>query len=323
MAMSGPQKIPGADMSLFFGDGQYSGSAMEVNCGCLHTTEGPTVVDYSRGAVAPTVTLAPNMSARTVKVYQHFDVDESARALVHASGMPATNTANVFQIELVGTCDPAHATTWTIGGRTLRAGVDYVYWPAAPDWALRGLADLMRWLRDNHGIPLTSGLTFKAYPGSYGANGVRMNQDQWSRFKGWCGHMHVPQNDHGDPGNIDINRVLAMAAGTATGGSDMALEQADIDKIVNGVYAKLTGPDGRDWMAFATLTWLDYVAARNIPVTADSKWQNLIPSLNTHLKALIASSVPAAPSGGTSAGVVNVSGSLNLTPSTGSTPSGS
>jgi len=315
MAMTGPQKIPGADLSLFFGDGQYSGSAMEVNCGCLHTTEGPSVVDYNRGAVAPTVTLAPDMASRTVKVYQHFDVDESARALVHASGQPATNTANVFQIELVGTCDPENATSWKIGSKTYRAGVDYVYWPAAPDWALQGLANLMRWLSDKHGIPLKSGLQFKAYPGSYGANGVRMSQAQWSQFTGWCGHQHVPQNDHGDPGNIDINRVLAMAAGTA-GGTGMALTQGEIDQIANAVYAKIMSPDGRDWMAFATLTWLDYAAARNIPVNAEPKWQSLIPSLNTNLKALIAGSVPAS-GGAQPGGTVNVSGSLKLEPGAG------
>lgn len=216
MTRTGPQKIPGAVLDLYFGDGRYAGTDMEVNCGCLHTTEGPTLYDYNSGAVAPTVTGVPDMARRKIVWHQHFDVDESARALVHAAGQPATNTANVFQIELVGTCDPDNATTWDLGRTTLRAGVDYVYWPAAPDWALAELAWLMRWLSDNHGIPLTSGLTWEAYPASSGAgNGVRMSIAQWQRFTGWCGHQHVPENDHGDPGSLDIARVFAFAKGGA------------------------------------------------------------------------------------------------------------
>jgi peptidoglycan hydrolase-like protein with peptidoglycan-binding domain len=29
---------------------------------------------------------------------------------------------------------------------------------------------------------------------------------------GWVGHQHVPENDHGDPGALAIDRVLAHAA---------------------------------------------------------------------------------------------------------------
>jgi hypothetical protein len=44
---TGPQKIPGASQTNFYGDGQFSGSTMEINTGVVHTTEGRTLPDYA------------------------------------------------------------------------------------------------------------------------------------------------------------------------------------------------------------------------------------------------------------------------------------
>jgi hypothetical protein len=219
MAKTGPQKIPGASQAYFYGNGRYSGSSMEVNCGVVHTTEGMSLPSYSGGSMAPTVTGVPNMKDRTIRWYQHFDVDESARALANKLGGVETNTANAFQIELVGTCDDKYAKTWS--GKT--AGVDYIHWPTAPEWALAEVAWLVRWLNQQHGIPLTCVKDWLAYgkdsrrpgvtPASYGASPARMSMSAWRSFKGWCGHQHVPENDHGDPGSMDFARVIAIAKG--------------------------------------------------------------------------------------------------------------
>ncbi|WP_193777777.1 hypothetical protein [Streptomyces sp. E5N298] len=224
MARTGPQKIPGASQAYFYGSGVFSGSAMEVNCGVVHTTEGRTVPSYAdsqgrRGALAPTVTGLPDFKARKIRWFQHYDVDESARALANKLGGVETNTANVFQIELVGTCDDSKKTSWS--GK--RAGVDYLHWPTAPDWALAEVAWLVRWLNANHGIPLTCASNWLAYgkdsrrpgitPASYGASPARMSMTAWRSFKGWCGHQHVPENDHGDPGSLDFARVIQLAKG--------------------------------------------------------------------------------------------------------------
>lgn len=294
MTRNGPQKYPGANLSLFFGDGRYSGVGFEANCGVLHTTEGVSVVDYQGGAVAPTFTAVPRFESRTVEVYQHFDVDESARALVHKAGMPATNGAGAVQVELVGTSDPARRVSWTIGSRTYRAGVDYLFWPEAPEWALAGVGRLVRWLSDQHGVPMTSGLTFKAYPGSYGAaNGVRLTQDQWARFRGWCGHQHVPQNLHGDPGAIDIDRLLRLAvAGTQAGkDANMPLTQADLDAVRavvrEEIRAAVPAPDA---VAHSVLWWLNQAARGVVPQGAidqkQAQWIDLVPLLHDALKGL-------------------------------------
>ncbi|MFJ5262419.1 Hint domain-containing protein [Streptomyces sp. NPDC088387] len=192
MARKGPQKIPGASQTHFYGSGQYSGSAMEVNCGVIHTTEGRTLPTYSGGALAPTVTGLPDLKAKKIRWYQHYDVDESARALANKLGGVETNTANTFQIELVGTCDDSKKKSWS--GK--KAGTDYLYWPAAPDWALAEVAWLVRWLHEQHGVPLTAVKDWLAYgkdprrpgvtPASYGASPARMTQAEWRAFTGWC-----------------------------------------------------------------------------------------------------------------------------------------
>jgi hypothetical protein len=222
VARTGPQKIPGASQAYFYGSGRYSGSDMEVNCGVVHTTEGMSLPSYSSGAMAPNVTGIPDIADKRIRWYQHFDVDESARALANKAGGVETNTANVFQIELVGTCDDTKKTSWA--GK--RAGVDYLHWPTAPDWALAEVAWIVRWLHDYHHVPLTCVKDWLAYgkddrrpgvtPASYGASPVRMSMSAWRSFTGWCGHQHVPENDHGDPGSLNFARVIQLAKGEPT-----------------------------------------------------------------------------------------------------------
>ncbi|MCX5144635.1 hypothetical protein [Streptomyces sp. NBC_00338] len=241
MARTGPQKIPGASQQHFFGTGQYSGSDMEINCGVVHTTEGRTLTTYGAGAMAPTATGLPDIKNRKLRWYQHYDVDESARALENKLGGVETNTANAFQIELVGTCDAKHAKSWD--GKV--AGVDYIYWPDAPDWALAEVAWLVGWLYENHGVPLSCVKDWLAYgadtrrpgvtPASYGASPARMSMAEWRNFRGWCGHQHVPENAHGDPGSMDFARVIALATGTnipPKKEDDMPLTDADVKRIL-------------------------------------------------------------------------------------------
>ncbi|WP_425244860.1 hypothetical protein [Streptomyces sp. NEAU-NA10] len=248
MAKAGPQKIPGASQRYFYGDGGYSGSDMEVNCGVVHTTEGRTLPSYNGGAIAPTVTGVPDIKAKRINWYQHYDVDESARALANKLGGVSTNTANAFQIELVGTCDDSKAKTWD--GK--RAGVDYLHWPTAPDWALAEVAWLVRWLYDYHGVPLTCVKDWIAYgrdtrrpgitPASYGASPARMSFAEWQAFKGWCGHQHVPENDHGDPGSMDFARVIEHARGgtgpttTPTPTAPAPTEETDVPPMMLDEY---------------------------------------------------------------------------------------
>lgn len=206
MARTGPQRYPGASHAYRYSN-RYPGSAMESNVIVWHSTEGTSLPSYGGGSMAPNFTAVPDFKAKRLVWYQHFDFDESSRALVNKSGGVQTNTANACQVEIVGTCDPSTHKKWA------KAGYAHLYTPELPDWAIRDLGAFAKWAHDAHGVRLESGLTFKPYPSSYGNTNTRMTGAEWSKFYGHCGHQHVPENDHGDPGNMDINAILAAARG--------------------------------------------------------------------------------------------------------------
>ena len=187
--------------------GRYTGGP---NKGVLHTTEGGSLPRYLDGGNAPHFTVRANVKTKTVTVYQHFDTNRPARALVNKSGGTQTNNDGCIQIELIGSCDRATAETYGL-----------IYWPEAPTWALDGLKKLMRWIEKDRGIPrkattrpwLNYGKDSRApgrIPASYGNSPARMGQSEFDNFAGWCGHQHVAENSHGDPGNIDIGYLLSV-----------------------------------------------------------------------------------------------------------------
>lgn len=67
-------------------------------------------------------------------------------------------------------------------------------------------------MHEEHGVPLSGPKAWPAYPTSYAnGGGQRMTGAKWTSFKGICGHMHVPENTHGDPGAIDFARIVKYA----------------------------------------------------------------------------------------------------------------
>ncbi|QNP75700.1 hypothetical protein IAG44_11370 [Streptomyces roseirectus] len=186
--MSGPQNYPGADRGHWY-QTKYGGSSMEVNVVVLHTTEGRSLPDYQGGASAPNLTALPDLAAKKLRWYQHFQIDVSSRALVNSPGGVQTNTLNVCQVELVGTCDPE------LHGKWKANNTPHLYWPQAPEWALREVARFLSWMHHQHGVPLRGPSSWPSYPTSAGnRGGQRMSHDRWNGFRGICGHMHVPEN---------------------------------------------------------------------------------------------------------------------------------
>ena len=216
MAGSGPQKYPGADTSHWW-QTKWGGDLMEVNVAVLHTTEGIGLTDYNGGSMAPNLTAIADFKNKRLRWYQHFDIDRSSRALRNLRGGVETNTLNVVQVEFEGTCDYSKRERW--GDRV--AGRDYIYWGDPPDWALRDAAHFLRWLHAEHNVPLTGPSMWLTYgpdprrpgitPASYGASPARMSFAAWNSFKGICGHQHVPENDHGDPGALPFTKLIALA----------------------------------------------------------------------------------------------------------------
>src|SRR4051794_6731271 len=110
----------------------YPGSVMNPNVVVLHTTETTGWPPYGGGATAPNYTARPNIAAKRLEWRAHFPDERSSRALKNLTGGVETNTLNVVQVELIGTCDASKRERWG----SLRAGRDYIYLPDAPEWLL-------------------------------------------------------------------------------------------------------------------------------------------------------------------------------------------
>ena len=100
------------------------------------------------------------------------------RALAHPSGVVPTNGAHAFQIEVCGFASQPD-------------------WPAKQRTAVR---KVMRFIEANGGVERGSHFSFTAPQ--------RLSNTVWLSARGWLGHVHVPGNDHTDPGRIDIDRLL-------------------------------------------------------------------------------------------------------------------
>lgn len=196
--------------SQWFQD-NFPGSTMNLTAEnmvlVLHTTEGPSWPGYNGGATAPNYTGMPPLEKKSGYWRAHFPDEKSSRALENRSGGVQTNTQNSVQVELIGTCDPQHRRSWA-GRGALIAGEDYVYWPEATDLQLKWLAKFVADMHERHGLKLVAP-KFNAYPSSYGSNqGDRFTFAEWNKFAGICGHQHVPENSHGDPGNLNIEKLI-------------------------------------------------------------------------------------------------------------------
>lgn len=113
-------------------------------------------------------------------IIQYIPLNLSAKALVH-SGFPETNRASCVQVEIVGLEDGAAP------------------WPPAQLAALR---NWMRFVEANAGVERASHVR-------WGSDGqFRLDAAAWVKLTGWCGHQHVPENVHIDPGALDIGVLL-------------------------------------------------------------------------------------------------------------------
>lgn len=194
--------------------------------GVLHTTESSSWPSYAGWTIEPHATVLPH-AGQGVEVRQHIPFSSGSFALKNLSGGVQTNKDFAFQFELVGTCDSK--------------GPGY-HWPSADDAVLKDLwLKVVKPLSVAYKIPVR-GPVFKAYPGSYGtSNGVRFSGPGWDGFTGWCGHQHVPENDHGDPGDFPFARLAAIAAADLKGkttSTTPAVPATPVPHVTAFVYAE-------------------------------------------------------------------------------------
>lgn len=156
----------------------------------IHTTEGTSI----EGAVAayrsnnswPHLTVECRIGKRYRRC-GHLDLSVAARSLKNMSGGVETNTDGVIQVEVVGSALSPEFIDWT--------------W-----FALNVIEPICQPLH----IPCISPVDWPPYPDSYGKTAEqRLSPGQWTSYSGILGHMHAPENDHGDPGSIPIDLILA------------------------------------------------------------------------------------------------------------------
>jgi hypothetical protein len=192
----------------------------------LHTGEGSTI----EGIVA---TLKQNNSMsnevydptidRTVSL---IPAGTASRSLRNLNGGVQTNNresdgrpgADVYQIEIVGFA-------------SLVAGYS--------DQWYRNLANHVAAVCFLTGTPLEFPCKFEAYPPRDGIRldgrePWRLTNEQWLNVNGVIGHQHIPENVHGDPG--DLSRMVALLTE-----EDMALTDDELDKIAARVWTHQIG----------------------------------------------------------------------------------
>jgi hypothetical protein len=155
----------------------------------LHTIEGPATARYSYdpGSFFGNP-YWPHATIDSAGIHQHLPIDQSAFALYHAPGGADTNRAAAIQCEIMG--QAAHIAD-------------------LPEATWHHLADWLSWCATQTGCPIVFA-DFRG-DGSYGESAAqRFSDEEWLAFSGICGHQHVPQNDHWDPGALPVERLAAL-----------------------------------------------------------------------------------------------------------------
>lgn len=263
--LPGTQRIP-LDSAPMVGDGgartiwHYTGDRTATAAAPQDLVSFENLRAYFRdggAGMAPTLLWDP-FTGRTV---QYFPARSRAKAVQNKPGGVETNRKGDVCIQIEVLFFPY----CRVGGK--------VYATIA-DTPCVGLDGIMRWLR-SWGVP-------DVWPMGRPDGRSQRSASTWDGRSGHYGHSQVPENDHTDPGIMP--NIFSY-------GVDMALEQSDVDRIADAVYARMTAPAGRDSIAHAVLYWLDMALYGVVPDGAESKWTNLVPRLNGRIRSFLAGSV--------------------------------
>lgn len=181
----------------------------------LHTTEtdpgtAQAVADGLRARKAESHTVFDPSNGEHIRLLAW---SQNAKALRNLSGGVETNNrGGVYQVEIVGRA--AEVPMYSSG------------WFAA-------LAVYVERVCSETGTPVVFPRPFVAYPQSYGLKAAqRMTNDEWLDCSGIVGHQHVPESDHGDPG--DMTRLVQMLSLQPEDEDDMTPDEIRFGKLADG-----------------------------------------------------------------------------------------
>lgn len=160
----------------------------------LHTTEGGSI----EGAVAAyrAKNAWPHLTfdARTRRLVQHVPLNRAARALRSGGSLGKTNFARVIQVEIIGYSAES---------------------PNRSELELRNLGWLVAELSKMVPFEVAAKITFYGLDAGFTIASRKARQRlgwlAWYRFAAILGHQHAPNNDHWDPGDLDVEAIVRYA----------------------------------------------------------------------------------------------------------------
>jgi len=234
--------IPRYPKALWIGDGQSGGSYTSGPYKVvLHTTETRGIPGYNDGRYAPHMTYSP----RSRTFYQHTEFTVAARALKNGAGGVQTNRDSALQLEII--CYSNKSMAERVNGLPVnRLSHDN----------LDDIRDFILWTGVDLSWPGRKALSY----GQANATGFRLSGPAWDNYSAVCGHQHVPENTHWDPGDFDWDYLIG-------GGDDLALtpyEQEQLARFLkelddvnsNVSFVRYLIPWYRKWRSFLPTNFL-------------------------------------------------------------------
>jgi hypothetical protein len=246
--VNAPTLYPDADAKRqWYGDNFATTDMGGVEKVLLHTTEGAGWPSYRDGSVAPNLTYWPQRRLWR----QHFPLNRSSRALCDSAATAVReNRDRVVQVEIIAICDPKLAPR-------VREGT---YVEDITDDALDDLGKFLAFMHAHYRVPLIAAPKWLPYPKSAGNSPVRMTGPQYAACRGVLGHQHASGNAHGDPGQLNIPKIIrsaaryaakAMAAAPAPATpvlpAALTVRPKEALNVTDGPFRLLRTPDNRYW----------------------------------------------------------------------------
>lgn len=166
---------------------------------CLHTTEP---VGATMAGLISTFTRNPSIAShmgicwKTRRKVQFISLLHSAKSLRNLPGGIETNRDQVFQIEIVGSWVES-ADIPTEGKQFIAECIADVY--KATGGAFKLELGHLEMPGPNDGFTARVNSPFRYTP------------QEWDDFNGVAGHGNVPENEHTDPGKLDMDFILTVA----------------------------------------------------------------------------------------------------------------
>lgn len=208
------------------GAGTYGNNAGNFTDGgwklCIHMTEGSSIEGaigaYKANNSWPHGTIDPKKRRKV----RHLDLDVAARSLANNnSDGYQVGRAKVIQIEVVGFSAKAAAIS---------------------EEDLTWIAECFDDIRKEQPFPLD-------HP-EFKIPATRLTDKAWPPYSGIVGHEHAPDNDHWDPGALDVKYIVSKMEGTPEPSPEPEFK---MNQKVGTVTVNVTfGSDGKGQFSTAT-----------------------------------------------------------------------